>query len=471
MVAEVAKSRSPRNEMVEDENVDDPVLGQRTAQPVDSDEQVAGDPDPQRARGGVVHQAHVLDVELAQPLSGVSRRGADGVEASAAWLVVRLHGRPLGLLRTELPEAGLTPAALREVLCRGYADAVRQGEQGIDEAGFRAGHLRFLATAPACSVVICTRENPRGLRAALASLVHQDHPTYRVFVVDNAAVTSRTRRVVAEFTDRLDLHYIWEPTPGLSRARNTALAADLLGDIVAWLDDDEIADSIWLSELVRGFARPEVVAASGVVVPAELATLAQVQFESFGGHSKGRGFIPAEFSPTTAAQQDPLFPLPPFGVGANMAHRIETLRTLGGFDKCLGAGTATHGGEDTKVFTQLLRGGGTTLYRPSAMTRHTHRPQTEGLRQQMFGYGCGLTAFYTAMIIDEPAVLLSLVRLAPGALREVFTSSGKRTSEMTGYFPEEILRANRQGMLRGPARYLSCRRAQRREASVLGGTR
>jgi hypothetical protein len=42
---------------------------------------------------------------------------------------------------------------------------------------------------------------------------------------------------------------------------------------------------------------------------------------------------------------------------------------------------------------------------------------------------------------------------------------------MTGDFPEEILRANRLGMLRGPARYLSCRRAQRREASVLGGTR
>ena len=101
------------------------------------------------------------------------------------------------------------------------------------------------------------------------------------------------------------------------------------------------------------------------------------------GHSKGRGFTPDEFSPHTWSEQTPLYPLPPFGVGANMAFRTKALRRLGGFDEALGAGTPAQGSEDTKMFTDLLREGDTVAYRPSAVTRHFHRRDLEGLRRQM----------------------------------------------------------------------------------------
>src|SRR5205807_167629 len=78
----------------------------------------------------------------------------------------------------------------------------------------------------------------------------------------------------------------------------------------------------WLAEIARALAdHPAADVVSGVIVPAELETAAQVWFEQFGGHSKGRGFRPAAFSPATAKTQSPLYPLPPFGTGANMAFR------------------------------------------------------------------------------------------------------------------------------------------------------
>ena len=83
------------------------------------------------------------------------------------------------------------------------------------------------------------------------------------------------------------------------------------GDIVAFTDDDAIADVYWLAEILRGYAaRPSVGCVTGVILPAELRTQAQDWFEQFGGLSKGRGFEREIFEP--GHPQSPLFPFPPF---------------------------------------------------------------------------------------------------------------------------------------------------------------
>jgi GT2 family glycosyltransferase len=304
-------------------------------------------------------------------------------------------------------------------------------------------------------VVVCTRERPGDLRRCLDSLVAQRYPNFDVLVVDNAPVSDRTRGVVDEFGSRLRVRYTVELRPGLSRARNHALAV-LTPDhdgIVAWLDDDEMADEHWLAELARGFHRcPDAVAVSGAVVPAEMQTAAQAWFEQFGGHSKGRGFTPAVF--TAGGRQSPLYPLPPFGVGANMAFRTEALRDAGGFDEALGAGTPAKGAEDTAMFTRLLRSGATTVYQPSALTRHVHRRDLAGLRAQMHGYGAGLTAFYTSLIVHEPRVVWALLRLLPTALRDLTSDDSLRVATLDEDFPRDLLSANIRGMLSGPWRYV-----------------
>ena len=132
---------------------------------------------------------------------------------------------------------------------------------------------------------------------------------------------------------------------------------------------------------------------------------------------------------------------------------LGALAVIGDFDTALGAGTPASAGEDTLALTRLLRAGGTIVYQPGALTWHYHRRDLDGLRRQLTGYGTGLTAAYTALVLRHPSVVPGLVRLAPRALREVLRG-GVRTASIGPDFPPELLRANRRGMLRGPVAYL-----------------
>lgn len=198
-------------------------------------------------------------------------------------------------------------------------------------------------------------------------------------------------------------------------------------------------------------------AVSGAVVPAELDTREQLWFELFGGHSKGRGFTNDCFSLATKDRQHYLYPLPPFGVGANMAFRTDMLRAIGGFDEALGAGTPTHGGEDTRIFADILRTGGNIAFWPTAISRHFHRRDYAGLRKQMRGYGCGLTAHYTAIVIAQPTTLIELVRLIPRAIHDIYSPDSLRVATLPDDFPRQLLAENRRWMIRGPWSYLRSR--------------
>jgi GT2 family glycosyltransferase len=426
---------------------------------------------------GDVLPAVVLDLELSEPLPAIAAVAPDGRRVRQAWMLVRLFSEPLGTLLTDVPETGLRPADLAAAIDAELGDAIRPRLAAIDgldpatlpmdgittatEPAFLARRRAVLADAPAITVVVCTRERPGALARCLDSLLAQNYPDFRVLVVDNAPVTDATAEVVRSAARRGRVEYLVEPKGGLSFARNAAVAA-APGEILAWIDDDEEADPDWLAEVARALAEhPEADVISGVIVPAELETQAQVWFEQFGGHSKGRGFKPDVFGPQTAHRQSPLYPLPPFGTGANMTFRPGVIERIGGFDVALGAGTPAMGSEDTLAFTQVLLTGGTIVYQPSAVTHHYHRQDFEGLEKQMVGYGAGLTAAYTSLLLRRPGLLWPLLKLAPGALRDLTAPDSLRVSTLQDDFPRELLKANRRGMLAGPRAYLKGRRAAR----------
>ncbi|MFI7602962.1 glycosyltransferase [Actinoplanes sp. NPDC049681] len=426
---------------------------------------------------GDVRPAVVLDVDLAEPLQTVAAVGPDGRRVRQAWVLVRLFTEPLGTVLADVPEQGLTPAGLAAAIGAelGSTLAPRLAGLGLTalpvdgispaaEPAFLARRREVLADAPPITVVICTRERPGALARCLDSLLTQAYPDFRVLVVDNAPVTDATAEVVRSAARRGPVSYLVEPKAGLSFARNAAVAA-APGEILAWIDDDEYADPNWLAEIARALAdHPEADVVSGVIVPAELETQAQLWFEQFGGHSKGRGFKPDVFSPATAHVQSPLYPLPPFGTGANMTFRPGVIERIGGWDTALGAGTPAMGSEDTLAFTQVLVGGGTIVYQPTAVTHHYHRRDFEGLQKQMVGYGAGLTAAYTSLLMKRPGLLWPLLKLVPGALRDLTSKDSLRVSTLREDFPRELLTANRRGMIAGPRAYLKGRRAARAKA-------
>ncbi|MEU7870746.1 glycosyltransferase family 2 protein [Dactylosporangium sp. NPDC049140] len=388
----------------------------------------------------------VADYNL--PSAATTDMSGKSEKSQQTWLLVRVHTEPIGAL---VVAAGEDPHAAVD---RKFGPAVAERRDG----DFLARRAAVLRDAPPITVVVCTRDQPEALATCLDSVARQRYPDFQVLVVDNAPTSDVTEQVARA----RGVRYVREPRPGLSNARNRALA-ETGDEILAWLDDDEVADEHWLAELARGFAEhPEAGVVTGAVVPAELATAAQVWFEEFGGHSKGRGFTAAVFSPATAKVQSPLYPLPPFGAGANMAWRAAAARAIGGFDPALGAGTPAMGGEDTVAFAKVLLAGGTIAYRPAALTRHTHRRDLAGLERQLFGYGVGLTAGYTSLVLGRPALVPRLLRLAPTALRDLRNPDGARLATVGPDFPAHILANNRRGMLQGPAAYLRGRREQRR---------
>ena len=96
-----------------------------------------------------------------------------------------------------------------------------------------------------------------------------------------------------------------------------------------------------------------------------------------------------------------------------MTFRPGVIERIGGWDTALGAGTPAMGSEDTLAFTQVLVGGGTIVYQPTAVTHHYHRRDLEGLHKQMVGYGAGLTAAYTSLLLKPPRPALAAAQAGP----------------------------------------------------------
>ncbi|CAM5694959.1 glycosyltransferase [Streptomyces hirsutus] len=163
-----------------------------------------------------------------------------------------------------------------------------------------------------------------------------------------------------------------------------------------------------------------------------------------------------------------------------MAFRTEALRAVGGFDPATGAGTPARGGDDLYGFVRVLAQGHRLHYTPRALVWHHHRETWADLETQAFGYGAGLTAYLTAVLVNRPALLPAfLARLPRGlsharglaAVRETgdtvdtegsgagSAAPGSHDTRTTHPWPRRLSRLQRMGMLYGPVGYLRARRA------------
>lgn len=126
-------------------------------------------------------------------------------------------------------------------------------------------------------------------------------------------------------------------------------------------------------------------AVTGLVLPAELGTAAQVVFEEgLGGF--GRGCRSVVFDRSFHEQNRPRgVPVWQIGAGANMAVRREAFERVGMFDERLGAGAAGCS-EDSELWYRLLAEGWECRYEPSAVVFHHHRRSEAELRAQTRAY-------------------------------------------------------------------------------------
>ena len=370
---------------------------------------------------------------------------------------MRNHGVPLGYVQLpnraedlEFDAVALAVASSPIGLSVWSTGAARRWRH--DSGGVGNGRAA-LDPVPAISVVVCTRDRPHSVRLFLAAMAQQTYGNYEVVVVDNASRELSTRAVAEEFGAR----YVTEPRPGLDYARNAGWRSCSSG-IIAYADDDTTPDPDWLTAIAAGFASPDVAAVTGLVVPAELETFAQILYEDVAG-GMGRGFRLMVHSRRGRAMT---YRGNEYGIGANMAFRRAALEQVGGFDPALGAGTPTAGGDEFDMFQRLLEADGAICYRPDAVVRHVHRRTVDELRRQLFDAGRGFTAFYIAALarargFDRVRVLrdyASWLKWLGGRFVQCITRRDP--------LPLRLRSAEVMGALLGPLYYVSARRRARR---------
>lgn len=425
----------------------------------------------------------VVDIDVAISVPDLPAANDKGKRVGGAFVIVRVFTEPVGGLWMAVSGDGLSRQELGRIVDAELGDQVRarlhsagcldsgdglplEGVTVPTRPAWLVGRDAAEASSAGLTIALCTRDRLEGVRLCLASLQEQTYPRITVLVIDNAPTDDRVREFVQTTHFKVPVLYAVEPTPGLSYARNRAVKL-CQTELLAFIDDDEMACPYWASEVVRGFVEdPTADCVTGVVTPSELNTAAQQLFEHYGGHSKGRGFQPVTFDGRQLGKNAALFPLPAFGAGANMSFRVPVIRDLGGFDTSLGAGTASLAGEDTEMFSSILLSGRRIAYRPGALVRHCHRATHELLRAQFYGFGAGLTAFYAAVVSRHPMYVFRLLALAPRAFREVCGSRGDRAGSIGDSFPSDLLAANRKGMTRGPAAYWRSRMKQHRQQQI-----
>jgi len=109
-------------------------------------------------------------------------------------------------------------------------------------------------------VCVCTYKRSASLRRLLASLAAQQAaPAFRVLIADNHAIPVEAE-AVAELTRLLSLRieYIHAPSANIAVARNACLD-HARAPLIAFIDDDEIADTDWLAQLHHGVQALDVV--------------------------------------------------------------------------------------------------------------------------------------------------------------------------------------------------------------------
>ncbi len=220
----------------------------------------------------------------------------------------------------------------------------------------------LLESGPKISVIVCTYNGAATLHACLSSLQSLSYPDYEVLVIDDGSV-KEVSDIAKAFPS---VRYIRQDHAGLSVARNLG-AKEAWGEILAYTDDDCIADEDWLSFLAAGFDDPQWVACGGPNIPPP----ARNPTESVVACAPG---APAHVLITDIEAEH----LP----GCNLAIRKSALEAIGGFDPIYRAA-----GDDVDICWRLREAGGRLRFVPGAMVWHHRRYTVSDYLRQQCGYG------------------------------------------------------------------------------------
>lgn len=247
------------------------------------------------------------------------------------------------------------------------------------------------------SVVICTRNRADNIGTAVKSVLALDYPSFDLTIIDQSDTdaTQQAIEAVADGDDRLN--YVHVDEAGLSRAYNHGIERST-GEIIAFTDDDCVAPTDWLSNIVNAFqTESDGDLLYGQVVP-------------YGEGDENLELTPYLLitEPTRLSKSDGF---KVFGMGANFAARRRLFDKIGKFDVVLGGGGKLRSSQDYDLAYRAYKSGSVILLRPDVTIRHDGRREKQDWPALLTAYGIGDGAFYTKHVrCRDPYALWLLSR-------------------------------------------------------------
>jgi GT2 family glycosyltransferase len=234
--------------------------------------------------------------------------------------------------------------------------------------------------APTISVVICAYTEARwdDLRRAVTSAQRQSlAPSEILLVIDHN--DALLRRAQADMPGVVVLEN--QERRGLSGARNTGVKV-AQGDLIAFLDDDAIAEPDWLRSLAQACSEPHVLGCGGLVEPMWLSGKPAWFPEEFNW------VVGCSYRGLPGAQSAVRNP-----IGSSMLIRREVFEAIGGFRSEVGrVGKHPVGCEETELCIRARQHwpGGMFVYEPASRIKHVvpdDRAQWSYFRSRCFYEG------------------------------------------------------------------------------------
>jgi glycosyltransferase involved in cell wall biosynthesis len=249
---------------------------------------------------------------------------------------------------------------------------------------------------------------------AVESILSQTHDDVEVVVVVDGN-DELYRLISSDYSDTDEVRLVLnDENLGLSASRNAGFERST-GDVVAFMDDDSVADERWVEELVSTYEEQGVEAVGGRMtpiwvagkpsfLPEEFYWLIGVTHRGFPGEGEVRNTF-----------------------GSNISFRRDVLEKLDGFDEDLGRKGDRHvQGEETELAARMRDElGGTLYYNPEAKVGHKvfeYRTRLGWLLKRAFWQGYSKRAMETIVSesSDEESEFLGnlLLRFIPDRLRK-----------------------------------------------------
>ncbi|MBA2127236.1 glycosyltransferase [Hyphomicrobium methylovorum] len=274
------------------------------------------------------------------------------------------------------------------------------------------------------AVVVSTFNRYDCLDDALQALLRQDYANYEIIVVDNSPDQNAARNYGERYAGSDRITYRLEPVAGLSRARNIGVS-NSSGSIIAFIDDDAIAEPNWVSEIAAAFTSfPNAGVAGGRIFPRWSSEppvwLTPKLYDYLSLVDLGdemREVAPGEYL-----------------AGCNIAFLRSALSAVGGFAENLGrkgGSTTLLSSEETELTERIRRAGQSVIYNPRAAVHHIIDPAR--LSEEWF---CKRVAWQA--VSDFMADSEAMQRYAPKAAKRAMRGLKQATLPGDGTVDERL---------------------------------